>query len=161
MTNVLTGDCLTLIDDISNPVSLTFLDPPFNQGKDYALHNDDMNEDEYWAMLHQVCSKIRDITIEGGAIYFMHREKNAEFVLRTLRETGWTFQNQIIWKKMTSAVPCSRRYVKQYQILVYATKGKAPAVFNKLRIDPPLLPHQKHARENGMFVTDMWDDIRE
>ena len=30
-----------------------------------------------------------------------------------------------------------------------------------MRIDPPLPADYKHARENGMFVTDVWDDIRE
>ena len=33
--------------------------------------------------------------------------------------------------------------------------------FNRLRIDPPLPADYKYVRENGMFVTDVWDDIRE
>ena len=50
---------------------------------------------------------------------------------------------------------------KHYQVIVFATKGKKPRVFNKLRIDPPLLVTEKYARPNGMYVTDVWDDIRE
>ena len=46
-------------------------------------------------------------------------------------------------------------------IIAFATKGKTPRVFHRLRIDPPLPADYKHARENGMFVTDVWDDIRE
>ena len=34
-------------------------------------------------------------------------------------------------------------------------------MFNRLRIDYPLRPGQKQERENGIFVTDVWDDIRE
>ncbi len=34
-------------------------------------------------------------------------------------------------------------------------------MFHKLRIDPPLMPHHKHARKTGIYVTDVWDDIRE
>jgi DNA modification methylase len=78
-----------------------------------------------------------------------------------LRETGWTLQNLIIWKKKTSAVPQDYRYGKHYQIIAFATKGKSPRVFNKLRIDPPLLETEKYRRPNGMYVTDVWDDIRE
>ena len=62
---------------------------------------------------------------------------------------------------MTSAVPSKTRYGKQYQVLAYATKGKKPRVFNKLRIDPPLPSNYKFKRESGMYVTDIWSDIRE
>lgn len=142
-------------------IDLTFLDPPFNQNKKYSFHKDDLPEKDYWDMMKQVCEHILESTSEGGAIYFMQREKNAEQVLNTLRESGWIFQNLIIWKKRTSAVPSVYRYSKQYQIIVFATKGKKPRVFNRLRIDPPLLPEYKYERKNGIYVTDIWDDIRE
>ena len=54
-----------------------------------------------------------------------------------------------------------KRFGKHYQIIAFATKGKTPRVFHRLRIDPPLPADYKYARENGMFVTDVWDDIRE
>lgn len=142
------------------PIDLTFLDPPFNQDKDYSLHDDNLPDAEYWAWMRQICQYIYKNTSPGGAIYFMQREKNSESVLSCLRETGWLFQNLIIWKKKSSAVPSNYRYGKQYQIIVYATKGK-PRLFNRLRIDPPLPPNYKYERNNGMYVTDIWDDIRE
>ena len=142
-------------------IDLTFLDPPFNQAKDYASHDDDMPEAEYWDWMKQVCSAVYAQTSEGGAIYFMQREKNSEHVLSCLREAGWTLQNLIIWKKLTSAVPMSRRFGKQYQIIAYATKGRRARVFHRLRIDPPLPANYRHKRANGMYVTDIWDDIRE
>jgi DNA modification methylase len=120
-----------------------------------------MPEEKYWAWMQRVLSQIYDLTSEGGAVYFMQREKNAEHVICALRKSGWTFQNLIIWKKMTSAVPSNIRYAKQHQIIAFATKGDRPRVFNKLRIDLPLSPHHKLERENGVFVTDVWDDIRE
>ncbi len=142
-------------------LDLTFLDPPFNQAKDYASHDDDMPEVEYWDWMQQICRAVYAQTSEGGAIYFMQREKNSEHVLTCLREAGWTLQNLIIWKKLTSAVPMSRRFGKQYQIIAYATNGPRARVFNRLRIDPPLPANYKHKRANGMYVTDIWDDIRE
>jgi len=142
-------------------LDLTFLDPPFNQAKDYASHDDDMPEADYWNWMKQVCDAVHVQTSVGGAIYFMQREKNSEQVLACLRESGWTLQNLIIWKKLTSAVPMSRRFGKQYQIIAYATKGKRARVFNRLRIDPPLPANYKQKRANGVYVTDIWDDIRE
>lgn len=140
---------------------LTFLDPPFNQDKEYNAHNDKMTHAEYWSWMRRVCDLVYKKSSAGAAIYFMQREKNTQYVLHSLESTGWTFQNLIIWKKKTSAVPAPNRFGKHYQIIAFATKGKSPRVFNKLRIDPPLLETEKYRRPNGMFVTDVWDDIRE
>lgn len=142
-------------------VDLTFLDPPFNQGKEYNYHDDSLPNEVYWQWMREICSKVYDLTSQGGAIYFMQREKNVEQVLRVLREAGWIFQNLTIWKKKTSAVPCTNKFGKQYQIIAFATKGEKPRVFNRLRISPPLPPGYRFERENGVYVTDVWDDIRE
>ncbi len=148
-------------DEKLSPITLSFLDPPFNQQKAYENHMDDMNPEEYWEWMTEICKLIYDCTSEGGSIYFMQREKNAEFVLRALRDSGWTFQNLIIWRKKTSAVPQSYRYGKQFQVIGFATKGDKPATFNRLRIDLPLMANEKKPRENGLYVTDVWIDIRE
>ena len=148
-------------DNPEEEIHLTFLDPPFNQWKEYRHFNDNLPQEQYWGWLGDIIKRINEITVPGGAIYFMQREKNTEEALRILRETGWEFQNLIIWRKKTSAIPCDIRFGKQYQIIVFATKGRKPRVFNKLRINPPLPPEYKHDRENGIYVTDVWDDIRE
>jgi len=158
---VITGDCQQILSSLVTKVDLTFLDPPFNQQKDYAFCDDHLPENEYWEMMRKICERIFQLSSDGGAIYFMQREKNTEQVLRVLREADWTFQNLVIWKKMTSAVPGQMRFGKAFQIIAFATKGKRPRVFNRLRINPPLLKHHKYERENGIFVTDIWDDIRE
>ena len=142
-------------------IQLTFFDPPFNQNKNYSFCNDNLPASKYWKWIYSILVKIYDLTKEGGSIYFMQREKNVEFVLKTLRKAGWTFQNLIIWKKMTSAVPSKYRFGKQYQIITFATKGDKPNIFNRLKIDPPLPPNYKIKRENGIYLTDIWNDIRE
>jgi DNA modification methylase len=160
--SVFEGDCLKYLDDGSiDNIALTFLDPPYRQGKNYRLFDDNQPAWKYWGWMKEILHKVYDITSSGGAIYFMQREKNAEQVLKALRETGWKFQNLVVWKKKTSAVPCSSRFSKQYQIIAYATKGDKPRVFNKLRIDLPILPGHKYERENGVYLTDVWNDIRE
>ena len=161
---VMHGDCASLLDQQNIPfghVDLAFLDPPFNQDKGYNEWDDNLPEAQYWKWMGNVCTKIYRQTASGGAIYFMQREKKTESVLRCLRESGWLFQNLIIWKKKTSAVPGMNRFGKHYQIIAFATKGERPRVFHRLRIDPPLPAGYKYERENGMFVTDVWDDIRE
>ena len=160
---VLHENCTTALDSghFESKIDLSFLDPPFNQDKAYNMWDDNLSPTKYWGWMHEICAKVYALTSDGGAIYFMQREKNTEFVLQCLRDTGWSFQNLIIWRKKTSAVPGSKRFGKHYQVIAFATKGKSPRVFHRLRIDPPLPADYKHARENGLFVTDVWDDIRE
>jgi site-specific DNA-methyltransferase (adenine-specific) len=159
---VLEGNCIKYLNEgaVGN-VHLTFFDPPYLQGKDYRFFDDSQSVTKYWNWIRAIVGGAYEATVDGGAIYFMHREKNAERVLRILRKTGWNFQNLIIWKKKTSAVPIETRFSKQYQIIAYAIKGKKPRVFNKVRIDPPPLPEHKYQHENGVYLTDVWDDIRE
>jgi site-specific DNA-methyltransferase (adenine-specific) len=145
----------------SKEFHLSFLDPPFNQGKEYRFFDDNLPHEEYWRWMEEILSEIFRRTIDGGAIYFMQREKNTEFVLNALRKTGWSFQNLIVWKKKTSAVPVTNRFGKHFQIIAYAIKGEKPRIFNRLRISPPLPPEYKYEREAGVFLTDVWDDIRE
>lgn len=160
--NIVQNDCEKLLKtDFKDNIHLTFLDPPFNQDKDYQSHDDDMPEAEYWNWMKRVCELIYQKTVDGGSIYFMQREKNASFVLDALAKSGWTFQNLIIWRKKSSAVPGRERFAKHYQIIAYATKGSKPHVFNKLRIQPTLLVTEKYERKTGMYLTDVWDDIRE
>ncbi len=141
---VVNEDCIKWLDNYSEEnIHLTFIDPPFRQGKDYRFFDDNQPEEKYWKWLEQVLSKVYKITVKGGAVYFMQREKNTENVLKILRKTKWIFQNLIIWKKKTSAVPSEIRYSKQYQIIAFATKGEKTRVFNKLRIDLPTPPEYK------------------
>ena len=162
LCNIIKDDCeKTLKTNFSEKIHLTFLDPPFNQGKEYNSHNDDMPEAEYWDWMTRVCKLIFEKTVDGGAIYFMQREKNTRFVLDALSKSGWTFQNLIIWRKKSSAVPGNTRFAKHYQVIAFATKGQKPNTFNKLRIQPTLLVTEKYERKTGMYITDVWDDIRE
>ena len=142
---------------------LSFLDPPFNQGKDYRRFNDKQDAARYWEWMTDILAETRRATAPGGWVYFMQREKNAEFVLRALRESGWNFQNLIVWRKMTSAVPCSRKFGLNYQVIASAVNGKAPRMFNRLRMKPiPRSYHKRPPSEDGsVYVTDVWDDIRE
>jgi len=156
------SDCVEWLRDAApGALHLSFVDPPFNQGKDYRDFDDNQSSDAYWTWMRRVLSLLRDATAPGGWVYFMQREKNAEFVLQALREAGWNFRNLIVWKKKTSAVPCNNKFGLNYQIIATAIKGDAARAFNRLRISPPLPPNYKQARADGMYVTDIWDDIRE
>jgi hypothetical protein len=61
MTVVLCGDCSQWLTEerlrlqgVTEPFALTFLDPPFNQGKDYALFDDELPPERYWQWLEEI-----------------------------------------------------------------------------------------------------------
>ena len=129
---VIEGDCTTALSEYAKnhpdiKFNLTFLDPPFNQDKEYNKHNDKMKEEDYWNWMTTICKLAYDQSEDGAAIYFMQREKNSKQVIQALIDAGWVFQSLIIWKKLTSAVPQKYRFGKQYQIIVFATKGDRPS----------------------------------
>ena len=156
------GDCAKWLKTAApGGIHLSFLDPPFNQGKAYRRFNDKQDDAVYWRWMTDILAETHRATADGGWVYFMQREKNTEFVLRALRETGWSLKSLIVWKKKTSAVPCSNKFGLHYQIIAAATKGESARMFNRLRISPPLPAGYKHARDNGVYATDVWDDIRE
>jgi len=112
--NIFQEDCANWLKEYNGEnFHLSFVDPPFNQGKDYRYFNDSQTEKRYWSWIKNIISDIHRKTVDYGAIYFMQREKNTEHVLSILREAGWVFQNLIIWKKKTSAVPCKTRFGKE------------------------------------------------
>ncbi len=70
------GDCRDRLQQLpANQIGLTFMDPPFNQGQEYAKHDDAMEDEKYGRMMRDVCQHIYACTTAGGAIYFMQREK--------------------------------------------------------------------------------------
>ena len=88
---VLHESCTTALDksNFASKIDLSFLDPPFNQDKAYNAWDDNLPPEEYWGWMREICAKVYALTSDGGAIYFMQREKNTEFVLQCLRDAGW------------------------------------------------------------------------
>ena len=48
-------DCLDWLRECTvKGIALTFVDPPFNQGKDYRFFNDAQPEEQYWNWLSKI-----------------------------------------------------------------------------------------------------------
>ena len=59
---VMQGDCTKELDRLNTNIDLTFLDPPFNQNKDYNYHNDNLPDAKYWEMMTTVSEGIYEVT---------------------------------------------------------------------------------------------------
>lgn len=143
-TKVLVGDCMDLLSEASSsaagadgPVSATFLDRPFCQGKDYEFFDEARPEDGYWQWMTEICPRVRrDCRRRRPVLHAAGEERRAGAEMSA--GDRWSFQNLTVWMKSTSAVPGSRRFGKQYQIVAFGTKGDRPRVFHRQRIGPPL-----------------------
>ena len=64
---IILGDCRYVLEssvfreETTKNIALTFLDPPFNQDKDYAEWDDDLPEEEYWKRLQEVICKVFEL----------------------------------------------------------------------------------------------------
>ena len=93
-------------------------------------------------------------------MYFMQPEKSTEHVLRILCESGRHYQDLNVCRKKMSAVPSTIRVGKSNQVIAIATRGYRARTFSRLWTAPPV-PQGDNPRDNGLFVTDVWDDIHE
>lgn len=155
------GDCLDILPSLDSKIELTICDPPFNQKKEYAQFDDNQNPKEYWKWITCVLKQIYRNTSLGGAIYFMHREKNLEHIFRAMRSAKWNYQNLIIWRKMTRATPTTNALAKKYQVIYYGIKGDSPRIHNTLYGNTPMLAWHKKDSSKGVKIDDLWYDIRE
>lgn len=159
MKRVICGDSLNVLPKLESQFDLVFFDPPFNQNKKYSGHDDKLSDKAYWSWVRTVLLEVYQLTVDGGSIYFMQREKNIPRLHSVLTRIGWTFQNYIIWQKVASHMPGRYRFGKGYQVIGYYTKGVRPNVFNLLR-QTFHNPAYKQKSESK-YIDDVWVGIRE
>ncbi|GIW57150.1 MAG: hypothetical protein KatS3mg083_095 [Candidatus Dojkabacteria bacterium] len=140
---------------------LVILDPPVHKlHSNVIVAIEDANE--YYNWYRNVCEYAYKLTKDGGALYALHLQngKSLHYTMNSIIEAGWNIRNLIVWEKKVSMI-VHGALRKQYYGIIYAIKGNEPLVFNNLRIDHELPAGYKRKRKNGIYLTDVWDDIRE
>ena len=97
--------------------------------------------------MHGICAKVHALTSDGGAILF-HAARE-EYRIRAAMLTRYRMdlsKPDNLEKENLGGAGDENVSVKHYQIIAFATKGKTPRIFHRLRIDPPLSADYKHAR---------------
>jgi DNA modification methylase len=109
LNKIATGDVLDSLKQIpSNSVHLAITSPPYNVGKDYDNHHDEMNYDEYLKWLNEVWGETQRVLVPGGRFCLniaptgirdftpLHHDFSNQ-----LRKFGMKFRTEIIWYKQT------------------------------------------------------------
>lgn len=104
------GDCLELMVAMpDDSVDFSFMDPPYNVGKDYGVYKDDRTPEEYLAWMAECIFEMRRISKRGIAVYV------GSTLTRTFFNMIPDAKLIIIHKKAVGALRA--KYVLQYHSL--------------------------------------------
>lgn len=106
---IITGDCLEELKKLpSNSVHLAVTSPPYNVGKDYDKHNDNMDYKEYLKWLNQVWKETKRVMVPGGRFCLNIAPTGIKDFIplhhdfaNQLRRLGLKFRTEILWYKQT------------------------------------------------------------
>ncbi|MBD3249557.1 site-specific DNA-methyltransferase [Candidatus Woesearchaeota archaeon] len=109
LNKIINGDVLKVMKKIpSNSVHLAITSPPYNVGKNYDAHNDEMDYQEYLNWLNKVWKEVKRALVPGGRFCLniaptgikefvpIHHDFTDQF-----RKLGMIFRTEIIWYKQT------------------------------------------------------------
>ncbi len=106
---IICGDVLDILKQIpSNSIHLAITSPPYNVGKNYDSHNDQMNYDEYLNWLNDAWKETQRVLVPGGRFCLNIAPTGIKnFVpihhdfANQLKKLGMKFRTEIIWYKQT------------------------------------------------------------
>jgi len=106
---IIQGDVLDSMKNISdNSIHLVITSPPYNVGKNYDSHNDNMNYQDYLNWLLKVWKETYRVLVPGGRFALNIAPTGIrDFVpihhdfCNQLRSIGMKFRTEIIWYKQT------------------------------------------------------------
>ncbi|HLC75010.1 MAG TPA: site-specific DNA-methyltransferase [Candidatus Nanoarchaeia archaeon] len=106
---VINGDVLGVMKKLpSNSIHLAITSPPYNVGKDYDSHDDQMDYDKYLNWLNKVWMETSRVLVPGGRFCLNIAPTGIkEFIpvhhdfTDQLRKIGMLFRTEIIWYKQT------------------------------------------------------------
>ena len=148
LNKVINGDVLEVMKKLpNNSIHLVITSPPYNVGKDYDSHNDQMNYDKYLDWLNKVWTETSRVLVPGGRFCLniaptgikeflpIHHDFTSQ-----LRKIGMLFRTEIIWYKQTMLKrtawgsfksPSNPHIVPSWEYVLIFSKGQ-----NKLNGNP-------------------------
>jgi DNA modification methylase len=104
MQTVINGDCLDHMRTMpSQSVAAVVTSPPYNLGKSYSCHNDNMPEAQYLAWQDEVAQEIVRLLMPKGHLFLnvgwnsKHPMRSVQVMLEYARHL--TLQQPILWTK--------------------------------------------------------------
>jgi len=152
----------SLWDYVTNPVDLSFADPPYNYGVKYQDDptQDRLSDTEYRDWVAQVMRKTAQMTRPGGMLFWLCPAEDGWWVWEKLNQYGHLFQNKpIIWYERFSQYQ-SKKLTSDYRLLFpLIVKAKVFNTFNPNDIREESVRQQmgdKRANPAGRVPGHVW-----
>lgn len=147
-------DVVTQLKKDKTKVDLILTDPPYCVSRDYQLGFSNMGRSgmnygkwDYGFDQKKWIYDCSDLVKEGGSILIFNDWKNMSYIVEALTDCGFVIKDLIRWEK---ANPMPRnvnsRYVMDFELCLWAVKGKKKWTFNK----PDIIPYIKPVFKTGM-----------
>lgn len=132
------GDCLEIMKDIpDNSIDLVLTDPPYNIARDNYFHTMgrqgiDFGEWDKGADILSFIAEIPRILAKNGSVIIFNTWKNLGDIANACEEVGLVTKDMIRWVK-DNPMPRNRdrRYISDYECMVWFTNKNAKWVFNR------------------------------
>lgn len=120
-------------------VDLILTDPPYCVSRDYQLGFSNMGrsgmnygEWDYNFDQKEWINLCAPVVREGGSVIIFNDWKNLSYLVEALTEQGFLIKDLIRWEK-TNPMPrnVNSRYVMDFEVALWAVKGKKKWTFNK------------------------------
>lgn len=145
------GDCLPLMvgwpEDI---VSLVYLDPPFNTGRDFGAFGD--SRDDYWHFMFARIAACKELLHERGSIY-LHCDWRESHRLHDVMDGIFgsnMFLNEIVWNYGLGGVRETGYWPRKHDTLLFYSKT-GNHYFQRLRgeVTPAMQNKYNKVDDNG------------
>ncbi|MBI2146989.1 site-specific DNA-methyltransferase [Candidatus Woesearchaeota archaeon] len=109
LNKIINGDVLEVMKKLpDSSIHLAVTSPPYNVGKDYDFHNDQMGYDDYLAWLNKVWVETKRVLVPGGRFCLNIAPTGIKEFLpihhdftTQIRKLGMLFRTEIVWYKQT------------------------------------------------------------
>ena len=132
------GDNLRMLKDIPDEsIDLCYIDPPFNSNRNYEVFWGDVQEkrafddrfgdaQEYINYMRPRVNEIYRVLKKTGSFYY-HCDWHASHYVKIMLDQIFSFnnfQNEIIWKRVTSSKSQSKTFTKAHDTIFFYTKSE-------------------------------------
>lgn len=165
------GDNLKMLKDLPDEsIDLSYSDPPFNSNRNYEVFWGDVQEkrafddrfgdaDEYIKYMRPRVMEIYRVLKKTGSFYY-HCDWHASHYVKIMLDQIFgfnNFQNEIIWKRVTSSKSQSKTFTKAHDTIFFYTKSndfyfnKPFGEYNKDYIDKFYKFTDENSRRYGLW----------
>lgn len=86
-----------LTERLRNSIKCTYIDPPYNTGKDGFVYKDSYRHSAWYSQLASLALLTKSLTAPDGIMFISNDDHENGNLINTLTGSGWIFNTNLIW----------------------------------------------------------------